>query len=151
MSQWQSSELYIYRKQNQASPPKKGEQFFSPNRIINRKKKHLHFYQNCHRIDSKPFQDNWRVVSCPVLVWYTHTAVVTPVSRGFLRLQIETLWNKYSFFAWHLTFAHEEFWIRQAVMVVLRGSVLFLTWLVGLPFLSVLVETHSSMTLPSWV
>lgn len=128
---------------------KRGRASFSSNRLINRKKALL-FLPKLPKI-----QNLSKTIGGLFHAWFwfdTLTqAVVTPVSKGFSRLQIENLRNKYSLFTWHLTSAHEGFWIRQTVMMVLSGSVLFQTWLVRLPFLSVLVETHSSMTLPAWV
>lgn len=62
--------------------------------------------------------------------------------RVFLGFIFKTLQSKYSFLTWHPIFAHEEFWIRKTVTVGLSGSVLFLTWLVYPPFLTVLMKTH---------
>ena len=76
------------------------------------------------------------------------TQTGTPVPEGFSRLHLfKPL--KYSFFSWHIIFAHEAFWIQKAVMEALSGCVLFLTWLVlaAVP-LNSHENTHDSLILP---
>lgn len=115
MFQWQSSALTsLLKKKKSKRSPNRGKSTHVFIRIVIEK------IQNLFKRDGG---------LSDTLFWFDIlTQAVTPVPKGFSRLHLCKA-PKYSFFSWHIIFAHEEFWIRKPAMEALRGSVLFLTWL----------------------